>query len=261
MPEILASIGIQNGKPCYNLRSDQLIVVDLLNKIPAREGGSLQIGGLPTKFPNAEEGRCTPQLHQAILRFQQAHLKELQFADGHVDPGLHTIRLLNRLASVERSMVELSQSFIFNVLDLRGFAHGPLGVITAINDVSCQMASYRFGPRSFWEPLLHLTQGVRNGATTLTTSEPVSTEAFSGPVTFLKIYDADGLFNVKSVVFNSNLTVNLSSGRTSRITFQVVGDPKFVPGGYSSGEMHLVDSSEASAAGLEFRVREHRLGL
>jgi hypothetical protein len=158
MSEIVSSVGIRNGMPCYNRISDQRIVIDLLNRIPESEGGTLQVGGVPAIFPELEERHCSPELHTAILRFQEAHPGEIQSADGHVDPGLNTIRALNRLAALRRPALVLSRRFIFNVFSMEHFNEGPLGTISAVNDVSIRMSLYRFGPRNLWEPLLRLTQ-------------------------------------------------------------------------------------------------------
>jgi len=99
MKLVKASVGIHNGKQCYNVMSaqqpDQQNVIELLNRIPESLGGALSGNG-PRVFPPLRWGICSPQLHAAILRFQRTN-KGL-IADGHVDPGAHTIIRLNQLA-------------------------------------------------------------------------------------------------------------------------------------------------------------------
>jgi len=99
MKPVKASVGIHNGKQCYNVMSaqqpDQQNVVELLNRIPESLGGALSGNG-PMVFPPLRWGICSPELHAAILRFQRTN-KGL-IADGHVDPSGHTIIRLNQLA-------------------------------------------------------------------------------------------------------------------------------------------------------------------
>jgi hypothetical protein len=42
MLNIRASVGIANGKPCYNVPSDQQIVQQLLSRIPESQGGTVR---------------------------------------------------------------------------------------------------------------------------------------------------------------------------------------------------------------------------
>ena len=89
MELISASVGMHNGKQCYNVLKDQQTVTYLLNVIPRSEGGAE--GSLP---PPAIWGIVSPVLHRAILDFQRAnHLS----VDGHIDPRGAAIRLMNDL--------------------------------------------------------------------------------------------------------------------------------------------------------------------
>ncbi len=87
-----ASVGKygREGRPCYNTTGDQEIVQYLLNRIPAEYGGADGKLHTPPLW-----GRISPELQQAIERFQAAHaIDEGLFRDGHVDPHDRTIRAL-----------------------------------------------------------------------------------------------------------------------------------------------------------------------
>ncbi|HXG18822.1 MAG TPA: hypothetical protein VNN62_07095 [Methylomirabilota bacterium] len=73
------------GKGGVNQKDDVAAVQQLLNQVPASEGGA------PTPFQNL--GVCDPTTIQAIIRFQLRHIPHL--ADGRVDPGGQTLALLN----------------------------------------------------------------------------------------------------------------------------------------------------------------------
>jgi hypothetical protein len=91
MPGINASVGkFGGGKQCYNIARDQQVVQDLLNKIPAAQGGA---GGALTA-PIIDRV-VSASLHEAILEFQRVNHCSV---DGHVDPNEHTIQLMNQLA-------------------------------------------------------------------------------------------------------------------------------------------------------------------
>jgi hypothetical protein len=66
----------------------------------------------------------------------------------------------------------------------------------------------------------------------LTTPEPVSTEAFAGPVSFICVYRSQ-----VTTVFQLNLSVNLPSGKTSQSGVHI--SARAMLGGYFTGEMHL----------------------
>src|ERR1051325_10960169 len=90
MAGITASVGIHNGKPCYNVLEDQKTITNLLNAIPRSQGGAEGSLPAPTSW-----GIVSSSLHQAILTFQRWHKLSV---DGHIDPKGSAIGLLNRLA-------------------------------------------------------------------------------------------------------------------------------------------------------------------
>jgi hypothetical protein len=89
---IQASVGRYGGgtKECHNLPGDQMIIQDLLNRIPVAAGGA----GWQLNEPIVK-GQVGPQTYEAILRFQRRYF---QHPDGHVAPDGPTLDLLNRLA-------------------------------------------------------------------------------------------------------------------------------------------------------------------
>jgi len=101
MTDIGFSIGVKDGKPCYNNPDDQKKVMDLLEKIDPSDGGVM---GDP-KWRRPPDGAlfwkvCPEPLRAALLYFQTKNQTKLPYrADGHVDPGGPTIRLMNSLAS------------------------------------------------------------------------------------------------------------------------------------------------------------------
>ncbi|HLJ49558.1 MAG TPA: hypothetical protein VKU01_26275 [Bryobacteraceae bacterium] len=101
MPAIGASVGVANGKQCYNVPADQAVVQNLLSQIPASMGGTCG----KTNWTTPLWKLCAADLHKAILQFQRVNSGRLAAADGHVDPGGATIQLMNRLASTEEGGV------------------------------------------------------------------------------------------------------------------------------------------------------------
>lgn len=95
MRDVTASVGIRRGVQCRNRVVDQQTVLGLLDQIPAGQGGN---AGIDLEWMPPREGFCQEDLHQAIRAFQRANQAEVRLVDGHVDPGLATIRALNRLA-------------------------------------------------------------------------------------------------------------------------------------------------------------------
>jgi hypothetical protein len=94
-----ASVGVANGKQCYNTLRDQNIVIDLLNRIPGSLGGTAE-----NPLSQATHwGVCPPRLHRVIYDFQLRHRLS---ADGHVDPGEATIKKLNELANANNSLTD-----------------------------------------------------------------------------------------------------------------------------------------------------------
>jgi hypothetical protein len=93
MPKrIQASVGrYANGtKECHNLPGDQMIIQDLLNRIPVAAGGA----GWQLQEPTVK-GQIGSLTYEAIHRFQRRYF---QHPDGHVAPNGPTLDLLNRLA-------------------------------------------------------------------------------------------------------------------------------------------------------------------
>jgi hypothetical protein len=95
--KIGASVGIRNGKWCYNVPSDQQVVQKLLNRISVGNGGCE--GKSDDWTPAVWNHQCAPDLLEAIRRFQKVNRFRLDYdSDGHVDPGEGTIQLMTRLA-------------------------------------------------------------------------------------------------------------------------------------------------------------------
>jgi len=84
---------VAHGRDSRNRVSDQKIVQDLLNRIPASAGGT---EGLLNE--RMVEGICSNKLFLAILNFQKKNLP--QFADGHVDPDSRSTEAMERLAKI-----------------------------------------------------------------------------------------------------------------------------------------------------------------
>jgi hypothetical protein len=94
MPDIKASVGIANGKQCYNITADQEVVQKLLSQIPTSMAGAFGKKDWAQPLWNV----AAPDLCQAILRFHQANRRQLGYARaGHVDPGGSTMGLMNRI--------------------------------------------------------------------------------------------------------------------------------------------------------------------
>lgn len=72
------------GKGAYNIKADVRTVQQLLNGVPAQQGGPA------AKL--AEDGLMGPKTQTAITNFQVA---QLGWGDGRVDPGKQTIQKLN----------------------------------------------------------------------------------------------------------------------------------------------------------------------
>jgi peptidoglycan hydrolase-like protein with peptidoglycan-binding domain len=94
---IKASVGMINGRQCYNLVEDQVTVIELLNSIPASNGGRRE-DPLPDARSGLRQGVVSSNLHKQILQFQRRHSLSI---DGHVDPGFATIGKLNALANTD----------------------------------------------------------------------------------------------------------------------------------------------------------------
>jgi len=81
----------QNGRHCQNWADDQRIIVGLLNRIPAHQGGA---GG--TLKPRLVAGIASDDLFAAILRFEDAHFPGQR--SGFVDPSGQMLKRLEVLA-------------------------------------------------------------------------------------------------------------------------------------------------------------------
>jgi hypothetical protein len=138
MANIKASVGIRNGKQCYNVPADQQIVQQLLDRISVGNGGCESDGD--TGWTSAKWGQCAPDLYDAICRFQKVNRFRLDYSsDGHVDPGGGTIQL----------MTQLSQG---GVTGLPGGAGGQLGDSGRQPNVTVDLSALQpSGFRSKWQ--------------------------------------------------------------------------------------------------------------
>jgi hypothetical protein len=102
MASISASVGrYANGtKECYNVLSDQVTVINLLNQIPQAQGGSKES---PFSTQGLRWGVSPPGLYDAILAFQSQNAG--LSVDGHVDPGGGTIAKLTQLAAAPSTTI------------------------------------------------------------------------------------------------------------------------------------------------------------
>jgi hypothetical protein len=81
-----------DGRQCQNWKSDQQTVIDLLNRIPATDGGTAgSLGG------RIVAGYASKALYQAILAFEKKHFPGK--AKGFVDPGGAVLAKLEALAN------------------------------------------------------------------------------------------------------------------------------------------------------------------
>jgi|SRR5215475_5668412 len=100
----MSSVGRRHGRDSRNRVSDQKIVQELLNKIPASAGGA---GG--SLNGRMVEGICSNNLYSAILQFQNKNVP--QFADGHVDPNSPTFVAMVRMAQFSDFLVATKKTF------------------------------------------------------------------------------------------------------------------------------------------------------
>ncbi len=88
-----AAVGIRNGRTMQpNLDSDLAKVAELFDRIPVAAGGSMELGGVWSK----ERGALFAELTAQIVAFQT--LQKRPVADGVIDPGGGTLRVMNQVA-------------------------------------------------------------------------------------------------------------------------------------------------------------------
>jgi hypothetical protein len=92
MRNISGAVGRKGQMHCKNSIEDQIAIVNLLNRIPERFGGTG--GNLQLNF---RDGICPDELHKAILRFQATNIIAMK-PDDTIEPGDISMHLLNRLA-------------------------------------------------------------------------------------------------------------------------------------------------------------------
>jgi hypothetical protein len=107
---ISASVG-QNGA---NRTPDVITVQELLNKVPASNGGPVP--------PLKVDGLAWSKTNHAISRFQKEHLK-FKWPDGRIDPSGKTFQAL----------VAFDQPAVFVVHDVRLFGWKPQGDVLEVN--------------------------------------------------------------------------------------------------------------------------------
>jgi hypothetical protein len=91
---ITAAVGIRNGQDMMpNTRGDLQTVTGLFDRIPVRNGGSAEIGGVWATDRDALIQEVTAQ----IVTFQTVN--NLAVIDGVIDRSGNTIRLMNQLAA------------------------------------------------------------------------------------------------------------------------------------------------------------------
>jgi hypothetical protein len=100
---LTGSVGRRHGRNSRNHVSDQKIVQDFLNRIPASAGGAER-----TLNERMVEGICSDKLSLAILNFQKKNLP--QFADGHVDPASRTLDAMERMAKLNEFLVSANKA-------------------------------------------------------------------------------------------------------------------------------------------------------
>jgi hypothetical protein len=100
---LTSSVGRRHGRDSRNRVGDQKIIQNLLNRIPANRGGA---GGSLNE--RLLEGICSHKLHSAILNFQKKNLP--QFADGHVDPDGRTLDAMERMVTLNDSVVSAAKA-------------------------------------------------------------------------------------------------------------------------------------------------------
>jgi hypothetical protein len=100
---IASSVGRRNGRDSRNRVSDQKIIQDLLNKIPTSHGGAQ--GSLNERMV---EGICSNKFYLAILTFQKKNLP--QFADGHIDPGSRSLDAMERIVTINDSVLRAAKA-------------------------------------------------------------------------------------------------------------------------------------------------------
>jgi type VI secretion system secreted protein VgrG len=87
------------GKQCQNWGDDQKAIIDLLNQIPASNGGT----GGSLKPPRIVPGIASNELYNAIVAFENKHFPGHR--SGFVDPGGQMYKKLEALAATPAAVV------------------------------------------------------------------------------------------------------------------------------------------------------------
>lgn len=122
-------VGLRNRQlPVQNLRGDQKTVSELLARIPTAQGGKRESWGrgIPAL---AADGACSPNLANAIWEFQNCWLRRGVFRsiDGVVDPGKHSLQVMNKLAQGGSVGAEVKASGAGSAAGNRSAAAGERG--------------------------------------------------------------------------------------------------------------------------------------
>lgn len=119
LTKISAPVGIRNGQSMMtNSTSDLSAITDLFDRIPTSKGGSAEIGGVWATERTALIDEVTAQ----IVTFQTTN--RLPTTDGVIDPGGHTLQLMNQVASEP-----LPGTLSATVVDAPGVEEqGPIGL-------------------------------------------------------------------------------------------------------------------------------------
>jgi hypothetical protein len=240
MVDLIASVGMINGRHCRNRIDDQSVVMDLLNEIPISQGGTMERNGGKKLWGAPVAGRASSELHQAILTFQRTNRHEGLLLDGHVDPGQACIRLMNRLAAAPRE--DEIESSNFSVMFL-GTQSRDSAVISCTTEAGTSTAVYLFTPAVFGRALLRRLKA-NTGNVVLhhfTTPEPMRLQSFSGPARLVPLSNF-GLLELSQYRF----TGNRRDGGVVQLSFNCMADGSASDAGeLLSGAMVLLDDKLA----------------
>ncbi|MBL8227109.1 MAG: hypothetical protein JNL98_01475 [Bryobacterales bacterium] len=193
MVDLIASVGIAGGRHCRNRLDDQSVVMDMLNMVPAAEGGTMQPGGIRRRWPPAIAGVASPDLHAAIRNFQSVNRHRGLLVDGHLDPGQRGIRVLNELAAKERAAPDRGTSFSLSVLPDAGSPTSAVVLISLLNEAAVGYAYYTLTPRGFGEAVRRKLFGdgaMRTQGLAFETPEAMTTASFDGPARLFELFNS-----------------------------------------------------------------------